>query len=76
MFALQKVLVSDFCGIYKHDLGNALMCVHDSAPLVMELGYDYDENEVGFVLSYLGYDFDRDKFNYKKMVKRAKERPY
>ncbi|MBA7583995.1 hypothetical protein ES708_25947 [subsurface metagenome] len=73
IFALKKVPVSDFCGIYKHDLGDALMCVHDGVAFVMELGYDYEygEHEVEIVLDYLGYDFERDKFNFKEMVKKA-----
>ncbi len=74
MFSLRKVPVSDFCGIYKHDLGSSLMCVHKGVPIVVELGYsyEYDENDVKIVLEYHGYDFEQDKFNYRKMVKRAK----
>ena len=74
MFALQKVPVSDFCGIYRHDLGNALMCVHDGVAFTMELGYDYEygEDEVKIVLDYLGYDFERDKFKFREMVKKAR----
>jgi len=75
IFALKKVPVSDFCGIYSHDLGNSLMVVHDGRPLIMELGYDYEygEYEVEIVLDYLGYDFELDKFNYREMVKKALE---
>ena len=78
MFALQKVPVSDFCGIYRHDSGNALMCVHDGRAFIQELGYDYEysEDEVKIVLDYLGYDFERDKFNFREMVKKAKKKPY
>ncbi len=72
MFALRKVPVSDFCGIYSHDLGNALMCVHNGVAFIEEFGYDYDEFDVEIVLEYHGYDFEQDKFNYRKMVKRAK----
>ena len=52
MFALKKVPVSDFCGIYKHDLGNTLMCVHNSVAIIREFAYDYGEEEVEFVLKY------------------------
>ena len=78
MFALKKVSVSDFCGIYVHDMGNTLMCVYNNKPIIMELGYDYDygEHEVEIVLDYHGYDFEQDKFNYRKMVKKAKKKPY
>ena len=71
IFALKKVPVSDFCGIYSHDLGNALMVVHDGRPLIMELGNNYGEHEVEIVLRYLGYDFELDKFNFREMVKKA-----
>ena len=71
IFALKKVPVSDFCGIYLHDLGNALMVVHDGRPLIMELGNNYGEYEVEIVLDYLGYDFELDKFNFREMVKKA-----
>ena len=94
MFALKKAPVSDFCGIYSHDLGNALNGVYDGVAFIQELGYDYDEVEVevieelgdydelelGYdfyeyyvkiVLSSIGYDFERDKFNYREMVKKA-----
>ena len=78
MFALKKISVSDFCGIYGHDLGNALMCVHNGRPIIMELGYDdkFGEYEVEIVLDYHGYDFERDKFKFKEMVKKAKKNPY
>lgn len=78
MFALQKVPVSDFCGIYEHDLGSALMCVHNGVAFVMELGYDYEysEHEIEIVLDYYGYDFERDKFNFREMIKKAKKKPY
>ena len=72
IFALKKVPVSDFCGIYLHDLGNALMVVHDGRPLIMELGNNYGEYEVEIVLDYLGYDFERYKFNYREMIKKSK----
>ena len=78
IFALQKVPVSDFCGIYSHDLGNSLMCVHNGVPFVMELGhtYEYGEHEVEIVLNYLGYDFELDKFNFREMVKKALDSLY
>ena len=74
MLALKKVPVSDFCGIYRHDLGSSLMCVHNGVPIVVELGYnyEYDENDVEIVLEHHGYDFGQDKFNYRRIVKRAK----
>ncbi len=72
IFALQEVPISDFCGIYSHDLGNALMCVHDGVPFVMELGYDYEygEREVEIVLDYLDYDFELDKFNFREWLRK------
>ena len=72
VFALRRVPVSDFCGIYKHDMGNSLMCIHDGKPIIMELGYSYEYDDVEIVLEYHGYDFKQDKFNYREMVKRAK----
>lgn len=78
MFALKKVPISDFCGIYKHDLGSSLMCVHKGVAIVMELGYhyEYEEYEVKLVLESHGYDFKQDKFKYREMVKEAKKRPW
>ena len=78
MFALQKVPVSDFCGIYSHDLGDTLMCVHNGVAFITELGYndEYGEYEVEIVLDYHGYDFERDKFNFREMVRKAKKKPY
>ena len=54
------------------------MCVHDGRAFIQELGYDYEysEDEVKIVLDYLGYDFERDKFNFREMVKKAKTKPY
>lgn len=76
IFALKKVPVSDFCGIYRHDMGNLFMCVHNGKPIIEELGYsnEYDEFDVEIVLEYHGYDFEQDKFNYREVVKRAKQR--
>lgn len=71
MFALRKVPVSDFCGIYGHDLGNGLNGVYDGVAFIKELGYNYDESDVEIVLDYHGYDFERDKFNFREMVKKA-----
>ncbi len=91
IFALQKVPVSDFCGIYSHDLGHTLMGVYDGVSFVVELGYDYDDEEVAFieesgrdfyefdikiVLRFIGYDFERDKFNFKELVKKASNLNY
>lgn len=74
MFALKRVPVSDFCGIYRHDMGSALMGVLNGVPIVMELGFpkEYDEVDVELILESYGYDLERDKFNYKEIVKRAK----
>ena len=74
MFSLKKVPVSDFCGIYRHDSGSTLMCVLNGVPIVMELGFpnEYDEGDVELILESYGYDLERDKFNYKEIVKRAK----
>lgn len=74
MFALNEVTVSDFCGIYRHDMGSTLMCVLNGVPIVMELGYpnEYDEVDVELILESHGYDLEQDKFNYKEIVKRAK----
>ena len=38
-FALEKVPVSNFWGIYSHDLGNSLMGVEKSKPFNRELGF-------------------------------------
>lgn len=69
MFALKKVPVSDFCGIYSHDLGNTLMGVYDGVAFIQDLGYEYGENDVKILLDYLDYDFERDKFNFREIVK-------
>ncbi|MFX1479158.1 MAG: hypothetical protein ACFFCI_13580 [Promethearchaeota archaeon] len=37
-FALKKVTVSDFWGIYKHDLGNSFMGIKKGKPFIKELG--------------------------------------
>jgi len=90
IFALQKVPVSDFCGIYSYDLGNSLMCVYDGVAFIVDLGYDYDEVEIKvieesrnfyefdikIVLRSIGYDFERDKFNFKELVKKASDLDY
>ena len=91
IFALQKVPVSDFCGIYSHDLGHTLMGVYNGVSFVVELGLDYDDVEVAFieksygdfyefdieiVLRFIGYDFERDKFNFKELVKKASDLDY
>ncbi len=90
IFALKKVPVSDFCGIYSHDLGHSFMGVYDGVPFVVELGYDYDEVEVTvieesrdfyefdvkIVLRFIGYDFERDEFNFKELVKKASNLNY
>ncbi len=59
-------------------MGNTLMGVHNGVAFVMELGYDneYGDYEVEIVLGYHGYDFERDIFSYRRMVKKAKEKPY
>lgn len=74
MFALKRIPISDFCGIYRHDLGSYLMCVHNGVANVQELGFDFEEEEVEIMLRYYGYDFEQDKFNYREMVKRAKKK--
>lgn len=37
-FALKKVPISDFWGVFNHDLGNALMGVRNGEPFIRELG--------------------------------------
>ena len=72
-FALKKVPVSDYCGIFHHDLGNTLMFVLDGSPFIYELGYDPEEGvwvSVAFALEHRGYDMSQDKFNYKEIVKK------
>ena len=44
--ALKKVPISDFFGIYKHDLGYALMMVKTGTPFMIELGWSYDKEKV------------------------------
>ncbi|TFG18789.1 MAG: hypothetical protein EU529_17060 [Promethearchaeota archaeon] len=36
--AIGKVPVSDFWGVYSHDLGNTLMCLENGRPFIKELG--------------------------------------
>ena len=38
---------------------------------IEELGYDYGESDVEIVLGSVGYDFERDKFNFREMVKKS-----
>lgn len=45
--------------------------VYDGIAFIEELGYDYDEFNVEIVLGSIGYDFERDKYNYREMVKKA-----
>lgn len=59
--ALKKVPVSDYYGVYHHDLGNALMGVKAGVPFIIELGYEYDETDIEF---YLGeVEYFKDKFD-------------
>jgi len=48
--ALRKVPVSDFYGVYQHDLGNSIMGVRGGRPFAIELGYEYDEKDIEICL--------------------------
>lgn len=59
--ALKKVPVSDYYGVYNHDLGNALIGVKAGVPFIIELGFEYDEIDIEF---YLGeVEYFKDKFH-------------
>ena len=57
--ALRKVPVSDFYGVYQHDLGNALMGVQADTPFIFELGYEYDKTDIKFYLEEVAYYKDK-----------------
>ena len=59
--ALRKVPVSDFYGVYHHDLGNDLMGVISGIPFAIELGYEYDETDIEIWLDAV--EFYKDKFD-------------
>lgn len=59
--ALRKVPVSDFYGVYHHDLGNDLMGVMSGIPFAIELGYEYDEVDIEIWLDAV--EFYKDKFD-------------
>jgi hypothetical protein len=44
-FALKKVPISDFWGVFNHDLGNVLMAVRNSEPFIKELGRFEEDSE-------------------------------
>lgn len=64
--ALKKVPMSDFYGVYHHDLGNALMGVRVGVPFIIELGYDYDEADIMFYLKEVEYFKDKFEEVYKE----------
>lgn len=65
--ALKMIPVSDFYGIYHHDLGNALMGVKAGVPFILELGYEYDEIDIEFYLGEVEYYKDRFDEVYKEL---------
>ncbi len=50
---LRKVPIADFHAVYHHDLGNVLMGVRGSEPFIMELGYEYNEEDIEICLDIL-----------------------
>ncbi len=59
--ALRKAPVSDFYGVYQHDLGNDLMGVMSGIPFSIVLGYEYDEVDIEIWLDAV--EFYKDKFD-------------
>ena len=57
--AFRRVPISDFYGIYQHDLGNALMGVKIGIPFIIELGYTFDNNDIEFYLGLVSHYKDR-----------------
>lgn len=57
--ALMRVPTSDFYGIYRHDLGNTLMGVQTGIPFVIELGYEFDNNDIEYYLGLVSHYKDK-----------------
>ncbi|MFX0058056.1 MAG: hypothetical protein ACFE8J_07125 [Candidatus Heimdallarchaeota archaeon] len=57
--ALKKVPLSDFYGVYHHDLGNCLMGLKGKVPFMIELGNEYDEIDIDFYLDEIEYFKDQ-----------------
>ncbi len=62
--ALNKVPISDFHGIYRHDMGYTLMDVYEGQPFAIEIDYFISENDIEMFLRELYHSFKSTRDRY------------